>query len=85
MLLGGISQEKATGVAVVAGAFLEAIFSPLFWILAIAVAALFFWTGQFQSRILRVALFWIPTLVISAFGLGLTMLFAYLYLRFRRG
>lgn len=81
----GISLEKATGVAAVAGGFVEAIFSPIFWILAIGFAALFFWASQLQNRILRVSLFWVPTFVISAFGLGLTTLFAYLFFRFRRG
>lgn len=83
----GIAQEKATGVAAVAGGFVEAIFSPTVWILAIALAALFFMASGLQSKLLRVSLFWIPTIVVSVFGLGLTtlLLLAYAFLRSRRG
>ena len=41
----GMSTEKATGLAAVAGGLVESIFSPLFWILA----ALFFALSPRQS------------------------------------
>ena len=36
-----INNSKATGLAAVAGGFLESLFSPLFWILAVSFFALF--------------------------------------------
>jgi len=46
----GISQEKATGLAAVAGGFLEALFSPLFWLVAGLLFALLFAAGRFGNK-----------------------------------
>lgn len=81
----GIGQEKATGIAVVGAGFLEALFSPIVWALAVIFAVAFFFAGRLQNTILRVLLFWIPTVVTCVFGLGLTTLYGYIFLHFRRG
>ena len=55
----GIGQEKATGLAVVAGGLAESVFSPLCWILAVLFFALFFAASRLKNKLLRVFLFWI--------------------------
>jgi hypothetical protein len=80
-----LSPSKATGLAAVAGGFLESLFSPLFWILAVAFFALFFAASRLGSKPLRMLLFWAPVTVISMLGLGVFSLFAYMWIHFRRG
>jgi len=77
------NRTKATGLAVVAGGLLESVFSPLFWILAISFFALFFGASRLGNKVLRILLFWIPTLTVSFFGIAILALFTYLALRFR--
>jgi hypothetical protein len=47
----GINNSKATGLAAVAGGFLESLFSPLFWILALSLFALFFSASRLSTGI----------------------------------
>jgi hypothetical protein len=82
--LRGISAEKATGLAVVAGGFAEAIFSPMFWVLAVFVAALFWAASRLNSKVLRILLFWTPTILISTIGGALLALFLYAFVHLRR-
>jgi len=79
----GMSTEKATGLAAVAGGLVESIFSPLFWILAALFFALFLWASRLGNKFLRVLLFWIPTLTVSTLGLAVVTLFTYMFIRFR--
>jgi hypothetical protein len=83
--LWNMKEQKATGLAAFAGGLLESIFSPLFWILAVSFFALFFTASRFNSKMLRVTLFWTPTVAISMLGFGLFSLFAYAWLQFRKG
>jgi hypothetical protein len=69
-LLFAFSQQKATGLGVVHGALIENLVSPRFWILTILLSCLFFAASRLSSKVLRVLLFWTPTLVISALGFG---------------
>jgi hypothetical protein len=80
-----INKSKATGLAAVAGGFLESLFSPLFWILAVSFFVLFFAASRLSSRPLRILLFWTPATAISVLGLGIVSLFAYLWTQFRKG
>lgn len=75
--LKGISEQKATGLGAVAGGFMQAFLSPLFWILAISFFALFLAASRLSSKALQVLLFWIPTIIISTLGSGLFALFTY--------
>lgn len=80
-----VNNSKATGLAAVAGGFLESLFSPLFWILAASFFALFFAASRLNSKPLRILLFWTPVTAISILGLGIFSLFTYAWIHFRRG
>ena len=75
----GISREKATGLGAVAGGLSESAFSPLFWILAVLFSALFFAASRLKNQLLRVCLFWIPTLTVSLFCIAIVALFTYMF------
>jgi hypothetical protein len=80
-----VSQQKATGLAAIAGGLLEGIFSPLSWILAVSFFALFFTASRLRSKVLQVILFWTPTVIVSTLGFGLFALFAYAWMHFGKG
>ena len=80
-----IGQQKATGLGVVYGVFLESLLSPQFWILAILFFGLFFAASRLSSKVLRVVLFWTPTLVLSTLGCAFVAFFTYLWMHFRKG
>ena len=69
--------SKATGIAAIEGLFVETLFSPLFWMLAIVLFAIFFVASRFRSKPLRVVFFWIPTLTTSGLVLAIASLLAY--------
>ena len=83
--LRGINKSKATGLAVVAAGFLESLFSPLFWILAVSFFALFFAASRLSSKPMRILLFWTPVTAISILGLGIFSLYIFAWIHFRRG
>src|SRR6266699_168733 len=72
----GISQEKATGLAAIAGGLAESAFSALFF-------ALFFAASRLSNKVLRVFLFWIPTLTVSVLCIAMVALITYLFTRVR--
>ena len=74
---------KATGMSVVAGLFVESIFSPRFWVVAVLSFGCFFAASR-GSTILRVLFFWVPTLVVSALGFAVVALYTYLALISKR-
>ena len=76
----GISKEKATGIAAIAGGFAANSFSPVFWILAILFFTSFFVASRLGNKFLRIFLFWIPTLMLSAFSLAIVALFTCLFM-----
>src|ERR1700720_3855346 len=73
--LKSIIRQQATGLG--AAGFRNPLFLPLFWILAISSFVLFFTASRLGSKVLRIVLFWIPTLFVSALGFGLVALFTY--------
>lgn len=79
----GVNTSRATGLAAVVGGALERIFTPLFWVLAFALFALFLGTSRFSSRPLRTVLFWIPVTTISTLGFGIFGFFGYLWTQMR--
>jgi hypothetical protein len=81
----GISEQKATGLGAVAGGLMESAFSPLFWTLVLLFFALFFAASRLGNKILRVFLFWIPTLTVSALGTAIVALITYfvVFIHFR--
>ena len=78
-----LSNQKATGMAALMGYLLEGFLSPLFWVLVIALFAIFFAASRLENKPLRVAFFWIPTLTSSGLALAFASLLAYLIIRFR--
>jgi hypothetical protein len=85
VLFRGIREQKATGLGAVAGGFMWSVFSPLFWILALLLFALLFAASQLGNKILRVFLFWIPTVTVSVLVAAIVALFTYLSIHFRNG
>lgn len=79
----GLSQERATGLFAVAAGFLESAVSPLFWIVAGVIFALFLAASRFASRPLRILLFWIPVSAVCALAAGFVTLVTYAYLSVR--
>jgi hypothetical protein len=75
----GMSTEKATGLAAVAGGFIESLFSPLFWLLAIVFFGVFFAASRMGNKVGRILLFWTPTLFLSTLAALFTALIAALY------
>lgn len=82
-VLRDISREKATGLAAVAGGLAESVFSPPFWILAVLFFALFYVASRLRNNLLRVFLFWIPTLTVSVSCIAVVAPYAYMFIRFR--
>lgn len=78
-----VSSEKATGVAAVAGGFVESFFSPLFWVLAVLFFILFRWASRNGNRAVRVLLFWVPGVALSMFCIAFLAGLTYLFLHFR--
>jgi hypothetical protein len=76
----GVAQEKATGAAAVAGALLEALLSPMFWILTLACFALFFAASRLKNKALSVFLFWIPAVLFSTVGGFFLGLYVFLFI-----
>jgi hypothetical protein len=80
-----ISQQGATGIAFSARGFREAMFSPVFWILAVLFFAAFYAAARLNSKALRVLLFWTPTVAACVVGLATLLLFAYVSVVAKRG
>jgi len=78
----GISNTKATGLAILLSGLLESLFSPVFWIAAIAIFALFFAASRAGHRALRIFLFWIPTLTVCSLSAAFALLLTYFIIRF---
>ena len=65
MFYPAFKQEKATGLAAVAGGITAALHTPQLWLCGILLFILFWYTGGLNSKILRVVLFWIPTVFVT--------------------
>ncbi|HEY4054609.1 MAG TPA: hypothetical protein VGL74_12735 [Terriglobales bacterium] len=72
-----ISQEKATGLAAVAGGLFENLFSGLFLTLFLLFLAIFFMAGRLGNRTLRIMFFWVPTITVCVFAAGTWAMYAY--------
>jgi hypothetical protein len=81
--LADIRREKATGLAVVTRGLMESFLSPRFWIFAVLFFALFFAASRLGNKPLRILLFWIPTLTVTALSVATVGLFTYFLVRFR--
>jgi hypothetical protein len=72
--LQGISREKATGLAAVAGGLAEAVLSPRFLILFLLLLTVFYLTGHLGNRALRIVFFWIPAITTCVMASGMWIL-----------
>jgi hypothetical protein len=70
----GVSEPRESGLGAVAGGIMGSALSPLFRTLALLFCALLFAASRLGNEILRVALFWIPTLTVSMLGTALVAL-----------
>lgn len=77
------SDGHAPGLMAVAGGLIEVLFSPLSWLLVLPFFALFFVASRLGRKPLRVALFWIPTLVLSTWAVCIVSLATYFFLHLR--
>jgi type IV secretory pathway VirB2 component (pilin) len=73
-----INNAKATGVGAAVGGLLESLVSPLFWIVAIALFAMFFFASRAGHTALRVTFFWIPTVTACFVAATIVSLVTYL-------
>ncbi len=80
----GMNTEKATGLAAIAGGFVESMLSPLLWLLAILFFAMFFYASRLGSKALRILLFWTPTLLLSSVGILFAVFIVFAFLHFTR-
>lgn len=74
-----LKAEKATGLGAVAGGLTEALFTPQFWLSAILLLLFFWYTSQLGSKILRLVLFWIPSVSTTVMGAALLALVGYAF------
>jgi hypothetical protein len=78
-----LSGSKATGLAALLALFVESLLSPRFWIVGILLFGLFFAASR-GNTILRVLVFWIPTLVVSGLGFAFLGFLTYVVVVSRR-
>ena len=83
-MLRNTNGEKATGLAVIPGGFVESLLSPLFWVLAALFFFLFRWASKSQHISVRALLFWMPTVLFLAIGILLGAFVGYAFLHIRR-
>ena len=81
MMYPAIRSEKATGLAAVAGGLTEALHTPMFWFSGLLLFLFFWYAGRLSSKILRVVLFWAPTIFVTvvAFLLFALVMYAYMH------
>lgn len=80
----GLSSEKATGLAAVAGGLAESVFAPWFWLLFLFCFSLFYVASGAAGKTARIVFFWIPASAISFIGLCLWALFVFFALHSAR-
>ena len=85
MMYPSIRSEKATGFAVVAGGLTEALHTPMFWFSGLLLFLFFWYAGRLHSKILRVVLFWVPTIFVTAVASLLFALVMYAYMHHPNG
>jgi hypothetical protein len=79
-----IGSTKTTGFGAITATFLGSIVSPWCWLIAVVSFALFFMASRLGSKVLRILLFWTPTLAISTLGFGICALLTSAWMLFRK-
>ena len=83
--MGPMGKNKAVGLGAVTAIFRGSIVSPWCWLIVVVFFALFFIASRLNSTVLRVLLFWTPTLAILTLGLVSFALLTYVWMRFGKG
>ena len=83
MLIREVNEEHASGFAVNVGGLVERASSLAFWVFAVLFFALLFAASQIGHKVLRLFLFWTPVLSVATLGLGVSGLFAFVFMRSR--
>ena len=76
-------STKAMGLAALVGGSIENLFSIQFWIIGVLGFALFYAASRIGNKLLRILLFWTPTLSICSVVILMTGLIGYLILHVR--
>ena len=71
-----VSRQTAIGLDV----FVAGIHSPILWILAILFFAIFLAASRIGNQLLKILVFWIPTLLFSTLGIVTWALFTYVFI-----
>jgi hypothetical protein len=80
--LGG---PKTIGLGAIAAVLLGSIVSPWIWLIVVVMFTLFFMASRLSSKVLRVLLFWTPTIAISTLGVGIFGLVTCAWMLLRQG
>jgi hypothetical protein len=75
-------SQRQTGVDILAVSLVDALLSPLFWVLAILLFFFFLRMSKAGSEAVRILFFWIPTIAATSVGLLLGAGYTYLFLHF---
>jgi hypothetical protein len=81
LLIGG---PRAVGFGAISAVLSGSILSPWCWLIVAASFALFFMASRLSSKVLRVLLFWTPTLAISTLGFAIFALLTYGWMLLRK-
>jgi hypothetical protein len=84
LLMAPMGVAKTVGFGAITAVLLGSIVSPWCWLIAAVSFALFFGASRLSSKVLRVLLFWTPTLAISTLGFGICALLTYAWMIFRK-
>jgi hypothetical protein len=83
--LRGMGGQKAIGLGAIGAGLLESAVSPWIWLIVVVLFALFLMASQLSSKVLRVLLFWTPTIAISTLGIGIFALMTCVWMFLRKG
>jgi hypothetical protein len=84
LLMAPIGSASAIAIDLITAVLRASIVSPRLWLIAIVFFGLFFLASGLNSKVMRVVLFWIPTLAVSTFGFGISALWTYGWMLLRK-
>jgi hypothetical protein len=85
LLMAPMGVARTVGFGAITATLLGSIVSPWCWLIAVVSFALFFMAGRLGSKVLRVILFWTPTLAVLTSGFGICALLTYTWMLLRKG
>ena len=84
LLMAPIGFTKTIGFGAITATLVGSIASPWCWLIAAVSFALFFVASRLSSKVLRILLFWTPTLAILTVGLGIFALLTFSWMHFKQ-